>query len=73
MKLDTLALVAFAVIGAIMAIVYGGLLIFGMVQTFPYGLPVLVLVGVFVFICVGVVMQRLNNKEDDYYEKNVDK
>lgn len=73
MKLETLALIAICIVGAVGVVVYAAALYVGMVASFPYGLPVLVIVGVFVFICVAVLLQRLNNKEDNYYEKNVDK
>jgi F0F1-type ATP synthase assembly protein I len=71
MSLEKLALIAIVIVGAIVVAVYGTLLAFGVVATFPYGLPVLAIVGMFVFICVAVLIQRLRNREDDYYEKNV--
>lgn len=71
MSLDKLALLAIVMVGAIFVVVYGTLLVIGMVETFPYGLPALVIVGLFVFVCIAVLRQRLANKEDDYYEKNI--
>ena len=69
MKLDQIALamvvifviawVAFAVTGFLIAVPFGVI-----------GLIPLAIVG---GIVVAVIVQRLNNKEDDYYEKNVDK
>ena len=72
MKLDTLALFAFIVIGLALAVVYGAAILVGAVATFPYGLPALILIGVFVFIAIMVVVQRLGNKEDAYYERHID-
>lgn len=71
MNLEKLSLVLVVATGAIFVAVYGTMLAIGLVATFPYGLPALVLVALFVTICVGVLKQRLSNREDDYYEKNV--
>ena len=71
MSLEKLALIGICIVGGIFVIVYGAMLVVGMVATFPYGLPALFIIGLFVFICIAVLKQRLNNKEDDYYEKNV--
>lgn len=72
MSLDKIALIGIIIVGCFAALGYGTMLVVGMVATFPYGLPVLLIVGWFVFVCWRVLQQRLNNKEDDYYEKNVD-
>ena len=72
MALDKIALIGIVIVGGIAAIGYGVLLLIGVVATFPFGLPVLAIAGLFVFVCLRVLQQRLNNKEDDYYEKNVD-
>jgi hypothetical protein len=61
----------------ILACIAGGLwalgLAAGLVAAFPFGLPVLAGLGVLAFVFVRVVRDRLNNAEDDYYEKNIDK
>ena len=49
------------------------LLIIGLLEAWPVGI-----IGFFVifglgFIFIKVVKDRLNNEEDDYYNKNVDK
>ncbi len=72
MPLDKLALILFWIVGVVYALVVGAAIVFGMVQTFPYGLPVLIIGLLFLFICAAVIYQRLNNKEDRYYEENVD-
>jgi hypothetical protein len=48
-------------------------LIAGMIAAFPYGLPVLAVVAVVGYVVYRVIRERLENAEDDYYEKNVDK
>lgn len=45
----------------------------GMVAAFPFGLPVLAVFGVVGYLLYRVVRERLDNAEDDYYEKTVDK
>ncbi|MBV7339544.1 hypothetical protein KFU94_67310 [Chloroflexi bacterium TSY] len=54
-------------------ICYISLLIIGMIAVFPYGLiGLLFLVGIG-FLFVKVLMERLSNKEDEYYIRNVEK
>ncbi len=57
------------IILAIVALVWLTIVIFGMVETWPWGI-----VGFLVLIGIGllfaqVVKERLENKEDDYYSK----
>ena len=73
MSLDKIALIGIILVGGSAAIGYAVLLVIGVVATFPFGLPALLVAGLFVFVCWRVLQDRLNNKEDDYYEKNVDK
>lgn len=64
--------VALAIIG-LGVICYISLLIIGMIAVFPYGLiGLLFLVGIG-FLFVKVLMERLSNKEDEYYIRNVEK
>ncbi|MCD6201658.1 MAG: hypothetical protein J7K46_07610 [Bacteroidales bacterium] len=56
----------------VVALVWLGVILFGMIEAWPWGL-----VGFLVLIGLGllfaqVVKDRLKNKEDDYYSKNVD-
>ena len=45
----------------------------GLIAAFPYGLVILLaLLGVGMLL-IKVVRERLANKEDDYYSKNVEK
>jgi len=56
----------------IVAVVYLGLMVAGMIAAFPWGLIGLVaMVGVG-FLMVKVISDRLASPEDDYYDKNVD-
>ena len=71
MKLETLALIGFLIINGVVVIGWGIAIVIGAVATFPYGLPILAVLGLFLAVYIGVVIQRLNNKEDDYYEKNI--
>ncbi len=45
----------------------------GMIVAFPFGLIGLVIILGLGFLFAKVVKDRLGNKEDDYYSKNVDK
>lgn len=45
----------------------------GMIAAFPFGIiGLLAIIGVG-FLFAKVIKDRLSNKEDDYYSKNVDK
>ena len=58
---------------AIVAIVWIGVVIGGLVMAFPYGLIGLVGILGIGFLLVKVISDRLKNKEDDHYSNNVDK
>jgi len=61
------------VILSIVALGWLGVIIFGMIAAFPYGLfGFIVLIGLGLLFA-KVVQDRMENKEDDYYSKNVDK
>lgn len=49
------------------------LLIKGLVDAWPEGLLGFIVIIGLGFLFLKVVKDRLNNKEDDYYDKNVDK
>lgn len=49
------------------------LLIKGLIDTLPEGLIGFVVIIGLGFLFIKVVKDRLNNKEDDYYDKNIDK
>ncbi len=48
-------------------------IIAGMIAAFPFGLIGLIVLSGIGFLFAKVVKDRINNKEDDYYSKNVDK
>lgn len=58
---------------AIIAAIYLIVMFVGIIAAFPFGLLGLLLMGGFGILLVKVVKERLQNKEDDYYSKEVDK
>jgi hypothetical protein len=58
---------------AIVAIIWIGVVIGGLVIAFPHGLIGLVGILGLGFLLIKVINDRLNNKEDDHYSDNVDK
>jgi len=70
MKLDRIAL-AFVVVGVL---AWSALFLFTAAMAFwPGGFVLLIVFAIVAFFVGTVISQRLNNPEDDYYEKNVDK
>ena len=69
MKLDQIVLIIVVVLAIGWVLTVAG----GMVSVMPWGLLGLVPLAIFIAILWRVIYQRLNNAEDDYYEKNVDK
>jgi len=64
--------VAYAFIG-LAAFVWFLLMLFGMIMAFPFGILGLIAILGIGILLVKVLFERFSNKEDDYYEKNVDK
>jgi hypothetical protein len=58
---------------AIVAICWLIAILIGMVAAFPVGIIGLLAIGGIGFLFAKVVKDRLANKEDDYYSKNVEK
>lgn len=58
---------------AIVACVYVAVMLIGMIVAFPYGILGLLMIIGFGLLFVKVIKERMRNKEDDYYSKNVDK
>jgi hypothetical protein len=52
---------------------WGFVMIRGLIEALPWGLVGLVAIAGFGFLLIKVVSDRLKNKEDDYYDKNVKK
>ena len=58
---------------AIIVIAYLVAMIIGMIAVFPFGLLGLIFMAGFGILMVKVIKERLQNKEDDYYSKEIDK
>jgi hypothetical protein len=69
MKLDTLVLIILCAVGA----VWLAILVVGMISLWPVGLIGLALISVPGYIIYRVIADRMRNREDDYYEKNIDR
>lgn len=69
MPLDKLALICVVILAAIWCVA----LLTSAVAVLPYGLIILAVLCVGGYFVYRVIRDRLENKEDDYYEKNVDK
>ncbi|MEJ2116806.1 MAG: hypothetical protein P8Y67_09250 [Alphaproteobacteria bacterium] len=69
MRLDTLALICVSVPVAIWAIT----LFISAIALFPFGLIILAGFLIVGYLFYRVLKDRIDNKEDDYYEKNIDK
>jgi hypothetical protein len=70
--MDTFEKIGYACL-AVVAACYLLAIFVGVIAAFPYGLLVLLgLLGVGVLL-IKVIKERLANKEDDYYSKNVEK
>jgi amino acid transporter len=67
MPLDKLALICVIVLTAL----WCGLLVASAVAALPFGLPVLIVLLVIGYFVYRVVRDRIENKEDDYYDKNI--
>ena len=50
-----------------------GITLFGLIQAWPWGLLGLIGILGISFLFIKVVKDRLGNKEDDYYSKNINK
>ena len=58
---------------AIIMIIYMVAMFIGMIAAFPYGLLGLLFVAGLGILMVKVLKERIRNKEDDYYSREVDK
>ena len=67
MDLGNLALAGVIIVAALYIIA----MVVGMIALFPYGLLGLIVLGFIGILFGGVLSDRLNNEEDDYYEKNI--
>lgn len=69
MKLESVVLAVIVVA----AVVYAAVWITGLVVFVPWGWLGLIPLALIVGLLAAVIWQRINNKEDDYYDRNVDK
>ena len=65
-------LIGYVLLG-IVALVWIGAILWGVISTFPYGIIGLIAILGIGFLFAKVIKDRLGNDEDDYYSKNVDK
>ena len=58
---------------AIVAVIYLIAILVGMIAVFPYGLLGILVLGGIGTLMIKVIKERLQNKEDDHYSKEVEK
>jgi hypothetical protein len=58
---------------AIVAICWLVAMLIGMIALFPMGIIGLIAIGGIGFLFAKVIKERLENQEDDYYSKHVDR
>jgi hypothetical protein len=58
---------------AIVVIIWIIAMVIGMIVAFPFGIIGLVAITGVGLLLIKVISDRLQNKEDDHYSKNVDK
>ena len=68
MQLDKLALICITVPVAIWIIA----IVASALTMFPYGLLILIVLLIIGYFFYRVIKERIQNKEDDYYEKNIE-
>ncbi len=57
----------------IVAVIYLIAIFVGMIAVFPYGLLGILVLGGFGILMIKVIKERLQNKEDDHYSREVEK
>lgn len=63
---------AYIILG-FLAVVWLVLMVAGMIAAFPVGLLGLLGMGAMALLLGKVLKERVENKEDDYYDKHIDK
>ncbi|MEE4348829.1 MAG: hypothetical protein V2J26_01230 [Pacificimonas sp.] len=71
MTAEKIALILIVIVGGAAALVYGGLIVLGVVQTLPFGLPVLLLLAAFIYLCWRVLKERIEAKRTDRYDNQI--
>lgn len=69
MKLDTIVLILVCVLAALWLLV----LLAGLIAAWPVGLIGLAVIAIPGYVLHRVIADRLRNREDDHYEKTVDR
>jgi hypothetical protein len=69
--MDGFERVAYVILG-LLAAAWAVVVLVGLVAAFPVGLIVLVAIAAFGLLLIKVIKERLANREDDHYDKNVD-
>lgn len=70
--MDTFEKIGYTLLGAL-ALLWLVAMLTGMIIAFPYGLLGLVALAGIGTLFMKVLKERLTNKEDDYYSKNVER
>ena len=70
--MDNLEKIGYAIL-AVVAACWLAAVLFGIVAALPYGFFGLLVIAGIGILFVKVLRDRLGNKEDDYYSKNVDR
>lgn len=70
--MDTLEIFGYTLLGGVV-VVYTIAMIIGMIAVFPFGLIGLIVLTGVGLLFVKVLKERLANREDDYYSKEIDK
>lgn len=70
--MDTFEKIAYSLLGFLAAL-YVIAMIVGMMAAFPFGLLGLIAMLAVGLLFIKVLSERMKNKEDDYYDKNVEK
>ena len=69
--MDSLEKIAYALLGFV-CLLYVAVMIAGLIAAFPVGIfGLIALVGIGLLL-IKVIRERVRNREDDYYSKNID-
>lgn len=70
--MDNFEKIGYAIL-SVVAVCWLGVVLFGAVAALPYGLVGLLAITGIGVLLIKVIRERLANKDDDYYSKNVDR
>ena len=69
--MDGIEKVAYALLGFV-SLLYLAVMVAGLIAALPWGIVGLVVIVGFGLLLIKVIRERIHNREDDYYSKNVD-